>query len=237
MSFFFTDKLFKAWSLAHISALFFFFMLGSFVIYYAKNYCNKDQQLRIGVSIALIPLGGMLIRMSILACLGTFDYKLDLPLHLCRIVAIMAPFIMYYRTKFFLGVLYFWVLVGTLNANLTPDLINGFPHFEYFVYFMIHSGLVIIPIYAIVVYGYKVTWRDMRNTFLLTNLYMFVIHLINLFLGSNYFYTVEKPPVASLLDYMGPWPWYLLLGQGVVLFLMLVVFLPIVVYRKISMKN
>jgi len=232
MSYFFIENPFEIFSKDHIYALVFFFLLGLGVIYYAKTYCNEKTQIVIGVLLALIPVSSLFIRMGILAGLGIFDYKLDLPLHLCRIIAIMAPFIMYYRNKFFLGVLYFWIMVGTLNANLTPDLFYGFPHYEYLIYFGLHSGLVILPLYTIMVYGYKVQWRDMRNAFILTNVYMLIVHVLNYFLGSNYFYTMAKPPVDSLLDYMGPWPWYLLVGQGVVLVLMVVMFVPIWIRRR-----
>ena len=34
---------------------------------------------------------------------------------------------------------------------------------------------------------------------------------MNRLLGSNYMFTMHKPASASLLDILGPYPWYLLL--------------------------
>ena len=34
---------------------------------------------------------------------------------------------------------------------------------------------------------------------------------------SNYFWLMDKPPAGSLLDLMGPWPWYILVGEFVAL--------------------
>ena len=57
------------------------------------------------------------------------------------------------------------------------------------------------------------------------------IVLLNLLLGSNYFYIMRKPPTASLLDYLGPWPWYILVCEGIVLVLFLLVYAPVGVMR------
>jgi len=32
----------------------------------------------------------------------------------------------------------------------------------------------------------------------------------NALTGGNYMFLSERPETASLLDYMGPWPWYIL---------------------------
>lgn len=32
---------------------------------------------------------------------------------------------------------------------------------------------------------------------------------MNLILDANYFWILGKPPTPSLLDYFGPWPWYI----------------------------
>jgi hypothetical integral membrane protein (TIGR02206 family) len=34
----------------------------------------------------------------------------------------------------------------------------------------------------------------------------------NALTGGNYMFLSERPDTASLLDYMGPWPWYILGG-------------------------
>jgi uncharacterized membrane protein YwaF len=55
---------------------------------------------------------------------------------------------------------------------------------------------------------------------------MLFVTIINYMLGSNYMYTLRKPATSSLLDYMGPWPWYLLVAEFVALFLFLLLYLP-----------
>ena len=42
----------------------------------------------------------------------------------------------------------------------------------------------------------------------ITVAYVFLVGAIDAYTGANYMYLRSKPP-ASLLDLLGPWPWYL----------------------------
>jgi len=230
MSFLLEETLFQSFTWSHFLPLLLFAMVTVGTIYYANKYLNEQQKSLLGCYIAIIPLFFVVARVGVLIYLGRFDSTLDLPIHLCRITALIAPYIMYKRQRFWLGMLYFWIIVGTLNANITPDLANGFPHFEYLCYFGLHSGLMILPFYAVFVYGLRITWQDLWKTFFMTNLFFFVVYGLNLILGSNYMYTMHKPDSASIIDYMGPWPWYILTGQFVVLIMMMIAFAPFKIF-------
>ena len=57
----------------------------------------------------------------------------------------------------------------------------------------------------------------LKNSFIGLNLFLIISFISNIFLDANYFWIMGKPPAGSLLDYMGPWPWYILTAQFVAL--------------------
>ena len=148
---------------------------------------------------------------------GSFDISLHLPLHLCRFANILILFVMIKRNYFIFEILYFWGLSGMFQGMITPDIIEDFPHFHYFRYFPGHHLLVVAVIYAVVVYRMKPTIKSVKKAFIGLNIFLVIAFISNIIIGSNYFWIMGKPPAGSLLDYMGPWPWYILTGEFVAL--------------------
>jgi hypothetical integral membrane protein (TIGR02206 family) len=77
--------------------------------------------------------------------------------------------------------------------------------------------------------GYRPTWRSIRKVLLGGNLYLLLVGLINWMLGSNYLFIAHKPETASLLDVLGPWPWYILVMEALALVMTLLLYLPYVI--------
>ena len=188
----------------------------------------------LGMILALIPLIGVLLRMFVQHQMGEFTYLEDLPLFICRLVSFILPILFLTKNKGLFGVLYFWIIAGTTNALITPDIIYALPHMESIFYWVIHAGLVVGILYCVFVYGWKPKRRDIWRAFMWANLYLVFIHVLNLALGSNYSYTMHKPIKGSILDFFGPWPLYLLTGQLLALALFLLLYLPFYFREKPS---
>jgi uncharacterized membrane protein YwaF len=58
------------------------------------------------------------------------------------------------------------------------------------------------------------------------NAYAAAVLAFDLAFGTNYMYLREKPAAGTLLDLLGPWPWYVLAGDGVALALLWLLHLP-----------
>lgn len=69
-------------------------------------------------------------------------------------------------------------------------------------------------------------WDDLRSV-LLMDAYVLLIIPINHWLGTNYGYTEGAPVPGTLLDYLGPAPWYYLWVQLPVLAVFRLMMLPV----------
>jgi len=69
---------------------------------------------------------------------------------------------------------------------------------------------VTAAIFMTVVEGFRPTWRSVRSVLLWAHVYGVVIFVFNMLTGSNYLYISRKLETASVLDVLGPWPWYLI---------------------------
>ena len=224
--FLFKQNEFNAFTGQHYCPILIIFLIGVASILYAKKKLDEDKRWCFLIYLSIIPALGYYLTMPMIMIETGFSIKEDLPLHLCRVMAIFAPYLIWKRNRFWLGIFYFWILAGTLNANITPDIDYGFPHWSYFAYWIMHSFLIIIPIYYVLLLGIKIKLKDLNNAFWTANGFVVFSVVTNYLLNSNYMYTLQKPPVSSLLDYMGPWPLYLISGQAVALVLFIILYIP-----------
>ncbi|NNE28988.1 MAG: TIGR02206 family membrane protein, partial [Saprospiraceae bacterium] len=145
----------------------------------------------------------------------------------CNLVALLLPFIMWNPSIRVHEILYFWILAGTFQAIITPHLFNGFPNFIFFKYWIVHAGLVIFAIYSTVVFDLKPTVKSIWRSFFALQFYVLFVLVVNLVIGSNYVYVLGKPPTASALDFLGPWPYYILVVEVLAIILFYILYVPI----------
>lgn len=209
----------------HITAILIFLVLGFTFINYAKNITEKKQYY-LGIITAFFLCFVLLLWSATRIYLDGFNSKEHLPLHLCNFVTIILPLFAIYRKKWMYEILLFWIFAGTSQAIITPDLVHGFPHYDFLKYFIVHCGLVIFMFYATIIYKFRPTLRSVFKSFLALQFYFLGMLLVNKLLDSNYFFISEKPPQGSLLDYLGPWPYYILVAEMIVLPYFLIIYVP-----------
>jgi len=216
---------FETFSIHHFAALFVFAMFTMLAVWFGLN-SDEKRKLWIGFGIATIAFAFMLIDSIYRLVTGKYDVLKDLPFFLCDFVVIILPWVILKQQRKWIGILYFWVVAGTLQALLTPELAEGFPEFEFFRYFIMHGGIVTAVVYYIIVFKIKIRWKDFWNAILYVQFYLIGVHIINVILRSNYSYTMAKPTSQTILDYMGPWPWYILFGEFLMIALFLLLKIP-----------
>ncbi len=208
------------------------FVLSTYLWINAARKWELERQYRSAYWFSMSLAAMVFIWMAIRWLRGEFDFREDLPFHLCNILAVIFPIALYVQLRWFFGILYFWVLVGTLQAVITPDLKEPFPHFVYFRYWWVHCGLISLIVYGLAVLKWRIEIKDIGNAIIGANVYLVFSLIINVITGGNYFFSVRKPDAATLLDYLGPWPWYLISGQLVMLVFFIIYFIPIKYLQK-----
>jgi hypothetical integral membrane protein (TIGR02206 family) len=216
---------FESFSQQHYSALLVIGLLAIILIRWGQR-SDEPFKSDIGLSLAGVTCATVILDTIVKIYFGTYDYLVDLPLFLCDLVAVLLPFIIAFKQRKWIGILYFWALAGTFQAILTPDLNDGFPSFHFFRYFIGHAGIIITIVYTVVIDRIRITWQDFTNAILYAQVYLVVVHIINSFLHSNYSYTMQKPPGPSILDLLGSWPWYILFGEMLMIFLFILLMIP-----------
>lgn len=144
---------------------------------------------------------------------GLWSPAYSLPLHLCTLSVPLAAILLVTRSRLLFELLYFWGFTASVVAMLTPDLVGngyGFPHFRYWIFFTSHGSILLAVSFAAAAWGYRPTWRSVLRAFLISNAYLLVAGLANWITGGNYVYIARQPEFPTLIDYLGPWPWYIL---------------------------
>lgn len=145
-----------------------------------------------------------------------FDVQRSLPLQLSDLARLTASLALITRHPVFIAPTYYWGLTLNTQSILTPDL--GYfvsPPLEYAMYWFLHIAVLAAPIVLVWGMGYRPRWSWLRVTAGWSAGWMGVTMLVNALTGSNYGYLNGLPPGPSLLDHLGPWPWYLVTGLGI----------------------
>lgn len=151
----------------------------------------------------------------------------SLPLHICGISAYLSVIMLLIPSKYTLfEITYFWGLGGATMALLTPNLNHPFYHFMFFKFFITHSLIITAVLYMIVIEGKRPSHKSVLRTFVITNIYMLIIGMINKALDANYLYICHKPGNTTLLDYMGPWPYYIIAMEFSALLIFYLLYIP-----------
>lgn len=155
-----------------------------------------------------------------------------LPLHICDAAILLAPVVLLTRQWLCYELLYFWGFAGATLALLMPNVTRGFPALYCICFFALHGLIVASALYATAVMRLRPAPRSLLRAWLITNAYALILIPINLALDTNYMFLLRKPAAPSLLDLMGPWPWYIVSGSLLGLVLMALCYLPVHLLRR-----
>jgi hypothetical integral membrane protein (TIGR02206 family) len=173
--------------------------------------------------LAVVIAVGFVVEQVAYIARGEWSARVNVPLQLSDAVTLVAIAALWRPHAGILSELvWFWALSASLQAVLTPDLGETFPDVLFFTYFVTHSGAIAGA--CLLVLGMRLMPRPRAawRAFGLTVAFAGLAAIGCVATGGNYMYLRHKPANGSLLDAMGPWPWYLIAATGLGLAMLLV---------------
>jgi hypothetical integral membrane protein (TIGR02206 family) len=165
--------------------------------------------------LALVIIGAYVVENIAVVTRGSWSAERSLPLHLTDAVTLVAALALWRPRPLAVELAYFWGLTASLQAVLTPDLDSGTPSLYVWTYFVTHSGAVIAAVFLTFGLGLAPRPGAVPRVLVATAAFTALAAVGDVLTGGNYMFLREKPDRASLLDLMGPWPWYI--GTGALL--------------------
>ncbi len=160
-------------------------------------------------------------------------------MHLCDWAAVTAAIALITGKRTFAELTYFWALAGATNALITPDVAEGVPHPRFIVFFVHHIGIVVAGLWLAIGMGLSPRKNAVWRVFGWSQLFLVVAMITNHLTGHNYGFLAHKPEAAAgtLLDFMGPWPYYIFGLELVCLAFFILLDLPWAMMRRADQKR
>ncbi|PFA25662.1 TIGR02206 family membrane protein [Bacillus cereus] len=206
----FPSEAFVPYSKQHAIILF-LIGVGVYFLYHYQDVL-REQQWNVGVryTIAFLFIGSEIGLDVWQVKAGIFQLSTSLPLELCTISLLLATVMVITKSYKIYEIVFFTGIIGASQAILTPNLQYAFPHFRFIEYFIAHVLLIWAPLFMTWVEGYRPTFQSIKRTMIFLNALIPIVSFVNYKTGGNYMFLAHKPETASLLDMLGPHPYYII---------------------------
>lgn len=211
---------FSAYGPSHLAVLA-LFAVGAVSLVMVGRRLTEAQARLLSRGLAVLLLAAFLVALAYKLVDPAIDTSV--PLQLCDLAELAAAYALWSQRHWAFVLTYYWGLVLSSQALITPDIGTAkegapdFPHHLFVTFFTLHVLVVWAAIYLTWGRGMRPGWRDYRFAVIVTVAWAAFTLAFNAITGTNYGYLNRKPPTASLLDVLGPWPVYLMVEVAIVL--------------------
>jgi len=180
--------------------------------------------LRIGLATVLLLDSAVFY--GYMALHGQLTFPDHLPLELCDASLCLVIIALFTVSPAVFDLAYYGALGGATMALLTPNLWEPFPSFGTVQFFVAHGLIVVGALYLVWSGQARPRPGSVGRTMLALNLFAVLVGTFDFIFKTDYMYLRAKPQTASLLNFLGPWPWYILTAEGAALCVFLLLYLP-----------
>ncbi|MCG3179523.1 MAG: hypothetical protein BIFFINMI_01859 [Phycisphaerae bacterium] len=168
---------------------------------------------------------------------GDLTWRGSLPLDPCDLSNFLAAIALVWRARWSYELTYFWTLAGALPGLLTPDLQANFPSPWFIAFVIAHGG----PVTAVAVLTLGMKMRPQPGSIVRAAGWLVVWMLaaagVNWLTGGNYGYLAHAPAHGTIINGLGPWPWYIAALAAIGIGLMLLWYAPFFVKDRVRKRR
>ena len=138
---------------------------------------------------------------------SNFEWRTSLPLHVCDLLGPISSIALITSNKNARALLYFCAIPFAAQAIITPTGNQDPNTLRFWLYWLLHAGIISSSIFDLTLRGYRPTQKDFVRVLFVDTLYVVMITPFNILFDWNYGYLgASKPDTPTDLDLLGPWP-------------------------------
>jgi hypothetical integral membrane protein (TIGR02206 family) len=198
--------------------------LGAILSILQRRLLPNSRFLRLGLAVALLVDSAVFYGFQITH--GQLTFPDHLPLELCDASLCLVIISLFTLNETVFDLAYYGALAGATMALLTPNLWEPFPSFGTIQFFIAHGLIVAGTLYLVWSRLARPRPWSVLRAMAGVNLFAASVGAFDFVYKTNYMYLRAKPANASLLDVLGPWPWYLVAAEAVALGVFSLLYLP-----------
>lgn len=159
----------------------------------------REHPERVMTGILIFAVVQRIVSVSYYVIIGEFTVTDSLPLHICRLVCYLIIIQFFIKKKWLDQIIFYFGLFAYASfvypVNISPAL-----HMLGLSFFMLHSLIIVYPIIKYFTHGFAPSLRGAFQASILFAVYLTGMQLLNNAIGSNYFYTEDRPFMHDLSD-------------------------------------
>ena len=161
-----------------------------------------------------------------------FNWETSLPLHVCDLLAPIAIISLLSNHRALRSILYFSATLLAGQAIATPVGLQDPATFRFWLFWILHAGIISISWYDVIVRNYRPKIFDLASVYAVNLIYILIILPINIMFDLNYGYIgASKPDETTIIDLLVDWPQRILLMIVIVSLAQCLMLLPWLVFR------
>lgn len=218
---------FDLFSFEHIISLIIALILGLTFIMCAKKFPNKKKLISIIFAITIIVI--RCVRYGFDIYYYDFKWEYLISFHICHIdlillvICLIKPNQKLFTFTFLLGI------PPALGVAILPGKIFADPGLLRAIFFIIsHALLVMGSLYLLFVYNFKITKKDLLNSYVFSLVLMISAYIYNCIMNRNYMYLMGGEPgtiLETLFDYFGQFLYIILLYVTLIILITVIYFI------------